>query len=425
MKLFVVSMILFAVAVSIVVQCVSIYLFFMAFLTPKRNKTYFMTLITISLSAMKLTSESFSVQQRLIVFVMILMTSVFLFFHGTIAKKIYHVILYSFIMTVSELFYYILLRDYGHSIQTEEVFPFILYTLLNFLPLLIVFALSKCLHFFTADHAIGLSGREYLLLGVPPFLSLLSVSKMSESDRMPEIALVVIVNICIMLIYNNLAKKSFLLQQYAVIEQQNKYQEDILGQQRELVRLKHDLKNVLINFDLCLQENNIDRAKAQLKMLLHTSSLAHDIRTGCLPIDAIVNQKANQMKRLQIQTKFDLQIPSECNTDNIAVDLAAILGNVLDNAIEATQRVHTAKEKEIAVHMAYRDEKLYIHIINPSNERKQDFSQRIVMSEKASNRIGIGISSVKERVDRLKGYYDFKYETGFFQVLIILPVQTL
>ena len=233
------------------------------------------------------------------------------------------------------------------------------------------------------------------------------------------------VNICIILIYNSLSEKSFIVQQYSIIKEQNKYHEDTIDQQYALIQMKHDLKNILINLDLYLQDEKIDKARSQLQSLIDTSSLTNDIRTGNIPIDAILNKKLNQIKHLNIKNTFNLQIPIELNTDEIATDLAAILGNLMDNAIEATLRSHNSMEKEIKVDIKYSDEKLYIHIANKSNELNQDFSKKIVKSEKERNRNGIGISSVKERVDRLKGYHDFKYESGFFKVFVVLPISIL
>jgi len=135
------------------------------------------------------------------------------------------------------------------------------------------------------------------------------------------------------------------------------------------------------------------------------------------------NKKIVLIEQHQITKDIELQVPIELNTDKIAVDLAAILGNLLDNAIEATNRAKTVPTKEISINIKYNDNKIYIQINNTSDKSKQDFSQKIVISEKGSNRFGIGITSIKERVERLKGYYDFKYDAGYFKAFIILPVE--
>jgi two-component system sensor histidine kinase AgrC len=68
------------------------------------------------------------------------------------------------------------------------------------------------------------------------------------------------------------------------------------------------------------------------------------------------------------------------------LDLAAILGNLLDNVVEAVLRVSEEIKKEITI------------------------------------RYGIGISSINERVKKLKGYSDFSYDTGYFNSIVVLPI---
>ena len=52
-----------------------------------------------------------------------------------------------------------------------------------------------------------------------------------------------------------------------------------------------------------------------------------------------------------------------------------------------------------------------------------DFTHVLIRSEKGKERYGIGINSIKERVDRLKGYYDFSYEEGQYNALIVIPIE--
>ncbi|WP_394336835.1 hypothetical protein [Absiella sp. AM54-8XD] len=42
---------------------------------------------------------------------------------------------------------------------------------------------------------------------------------------------------------------------------------------------------------------------------------------------------------------------------------------------------------------------------------------------KGRNRLGIGISSIKDRVDKLGGYYDFSSVNNEFVSLVIIPIK--
>lgn len=68
-----------------------------------------------------------------------------------------------------------------------------------------------------------------------------------------------IVNVCIMLIYNSLEGKNFLIHKYSIMETQNKYYEESLENQREMSKLKHDLKNILLNIAYGLERKKQTR----------------------------------------------------------------------------------------------------------------------------------------------------------------------
>ena len=73
--------------------------------------------------------------------------------------------------------------------------------------------------------------------------------------------------------------------------------------------------------------------------------------------------------------------------------------------------------------MQYDNDKLIFNLQNTSHKLSTNFSDVLIKSEKGKERYGIGISSIKERVNRLKGYYDFRYEDERYTALIVLPIE--
>ena len=143
-----------------------------------------------------------------------------------------------------------------------------------------------------------------------------------------------------------------------------------------------------------------------------------------MAVDSILNVKIQKIKEHGITYNLNLQIPSDLKVkDNNILDVSAILGNLLDNAIEAVLRIGKDKERKIDIVIQYNNGKLIFNLQNTSNQILTDFTHILIRSEKGKERYGIGISSIKERVDRLKGYYDFGYEGGQYTALIVIPIE--
>lgn len=186
--------------------------------------------------------------------------------------------------------------------------------------------------------------------------------------------------------------------------------------------MKHDLKNILIHIDASMAAEDYQCAQQQVGALLETKAFAPDEFTGCVPVDSILNVKIQKIKEYNITYDMNLQIPSDLMLEDKILDVSAILGNLLDNAIEAVLRIEEKDKRKIEIAIKFRDMKLIFHIRNTSNTLETDFSKVFIKSEKGKDRYGVGLSSIKERVDRLHGYYDLKYEEGYYNALIVLPI---
>ena len=114
--------------------------------------------------------------------------------------------------------------------------------------------------------------------------------------------------------------------------------------------MRHDLKNILITIDSFILKNDIQAIKKQLQVLLEIKTLCYDEFTGCVAIDSILSVKIQKMKENSIICNHNLQIPSDLKIeDNSILDISAILGNLLDNAIEAVLRLEKDRERKIDI----------------------------------------------------------------------------
>ena len=100
-------------------------------------------------------------------------------------------------------------------------------------------------------------------------------------------------------------------------------------------------------------------------------------------------------------------------------DLCIVLGNLLDNAMEATEKLEN--EKDIFVSLLYQKEKLLIKIRNPyTGDLKKDRAGNYISEKKDRENHGIGLKSVRKVVEKYEGVMEIHTEDQIFEVTIIL-----
>lgn len=408
-----------------ILQSAATYIYFTGFFGFRIGKRLFLTIIFSYMLAIKfLPGEILTRIVMLLIFLFIL-TSVALL--GSIEKKIYHVLSFTFSLTLCELTFSILNGENEMDVQTEYLKWMAVYFLINILFSLFVIAIIKILMYFREENSEGLTEKEYLLLSVIPLASLIIIYVSVDMLYLPKIiscVCLILINLSYIVIYDRIVKKNYEIRRFSVIEEQNHYYQERITDQQELARMRHDLNNILITIDSFILKNDVQAAEEQLHALLKTKAICYDEITGCVAIDSILNVKMQKIKEHGITYNLNLQIPSNLNIkDNSVLDVSAILGNLLDNAIEAVLRLRKDSKRKIDIVIQYNDNKLIFNIQNTSNKVLTDFTHVLIRSEKEKERYGIGISSIKERVDRLKGYYDFRYEEGQYNALIVIPIE--
>jgi two-component system sensor histidine kinase AgrC len=143
------------------------------------------------------------------------------------------------------------------------------------------------------------------------------------------------------------------------------------------------------------------------------------IKSGNVKVDAILNSKLSLAKERQINVSAKATVPSELSVSEI--DLCVILGNLLDNAIEAALRIENEADRLIRVYIDIKRDQLYISVTNTCGGKviKQNGTY---LSVKRSNSHGFGLMRVDRLVDKYEGYIKRRDEEGAFTTEVMLPV---
>jgi sensor histidine kinase regulating citrate/malate metabolism len=99
------------------------------------------------------------------------------------------------------------------------------------------------------------------------------------------------------------------------------------------------------------------------------------------------------------------------------VDLSVILGNLLDNALEATVLLPKEDERLIELSIQQDGDTLTILVANTSHPVVIS-KEKAQPSTKEAGRAGIGMESIRERCATLHGYSHFQWKDGMFEAMV-------
>ena len=223
----------------------------------------------------------------------------------------------------------------------------------------------------------------------------------------------VMTTICMLVInivvcgYTEIVKKSYELQknQLCMQEQlakQELYYQDIIARQDESRALWHDIKKYMLAMENLVSTKTRPEAESQLSALKEKfSSLDQMIDTGNSIVDGILNYGIN----------FNLWLDTDLNIS--PVDLYIIIGNTMDNAIEACDAFPAHQKPSISCTLRQKNHVLLYEISNPIPQ---------VSVKKAGDIHGYGLENVKECVNRNSGFISVNTENDIFCVSITLNV---
>ena len=145
--------------------------------------------------------------------------------------------------------------------------------------------------------------------------------------------------------------------------------------------------------------------------------ISSPIRTGNPMTDAILSSKLSLARSKKIPCVAEANIPVRLSISEL--DLCCIIGNLFDNAIEASMELPPEK-RMIRVYMAMKGTQLYISFTNLTASQKQRKLERLFTSTHGASR-GLGMKSLARIVAQLGGYFNSNSEDGAFTAEILLP----
>lgn len=181
---------------------------------------------------------------------------------------------------------------------------------------------------------------------------------------------------------------------------------------------RHDYHNHIQT--LLALSGDEEKTKEYLLNLNHDlTSVDTVIKTGNIMIDAILNSKLSLIKSKNIKVNAKAVVPPKLNISEI--DLCVIIGNLLDNAMEACLRQKGEEDRFIRVFIGMLKGQLYVSVANSvGGEIKK--SGKHYLSSKNSETHGFGLMRVDKIAAKYDGFVNRQNEEGVFATEIMLPL---
>lgn len=233
-----------------------------------------------------------------------------------------------------------------------------------------------------------------------------------------------VINLMAFYLYDSLSKSFVQQSKLSILETENalysKQCEIMQTSTVELQEFRHDMNNQFIALSQLISSNKIVEAEEQLNDLLsYTKNKIIFSTSGNVIIDGLINYKLQNAINDNINVKTEIAVPDKLKIDT--VDMVTILGNSIDNAITALQKV-PCEERSLTLKVVFSKQRLIIRIANPFIGNIMCKNGKIVSQKDDGEHYGYGLNNIAKAVDKYNGYMEIDYSGNIFTVDIIMYI---
>lgn len=232
---------------------------------------------------------------------------------------------------------------------------------------------------------------------------------------------IVTINFILIYLYDSLFKLFQERTRAAIVMREKEYyheQAEVLKiQYEELKEFRHDFKNRMVVIEQLINENKYNRLLDYTKLITEKLEKTNVYSSsGKLAIDSVMNYKLSRAVESGVDVQCEVIIPETLRVDED--DIVVILGNLLDNALEATLRL--VDNRYIYVDIQYDKGTLLIHVENTYDSVVYQDKGKLLTRKEDINLHGIGLQSVNTVVEKYNGKVDIEKDKDKFVVDVML-----
>ncbi|MEA3423921.1 MAG: GHKL domain-containing protein [Bacillota bacterium] len=264
------------------------------------------------------------------------------------------------------------------------------------------------------------------VVGIPLSLLYIAVTlfqsvSISHMQLTISITSLILINIMVFSLYDALQARAYEKTEKKLLQQQNKHYinqyKQIYSSQETIKAMMHDWNNHLSVIENLVKEKNFPNLNKYIENIVKEKGKTCTIYTENLELDSILNFKQQQAIENEITCNIEVKIPEILELN--AYDMTVLLGNLFDNAIEASEECKE-NSKRISVVIKYSKGRLFLQMVN-SFENRIIWNKGLPTTDKSKKEDhGIGLKQVKRIVDKYSGNLEVIAENNEYNVNILL-----
>lgn len=198
------------------------------------------------------------------------------------------------------------------------------------------------------------------------------------------------------------------------LEDEKEYYKMISENQLQIKKMAHDMKNTLISILGNISEGKTEAAEDKINEMLDNAKYkSQTVYTGQVTVDTMINIKKKAMDMNNIKFKPICFMSNECAFDEIG--FCIVLGNALDNAIEAYKKIHK-NERYIVLKIIEDESILSCYLENSSNGIMPKENEKTTKFNKSIH--GFGLDNIKMIINNNGGAMNISYDENKFVLLV-------
>lgn len=404
-------------AISVLIEVIVTYSYFESLLScEKKNRKYgARTIIFYIIMFIMLTVIQSIINNIFVVSLSMALTVIFvsLAYVGEWKNKISLSILLFLIFVLSELGVGMIMSLFSKkSIEVMEN-NFLLHFQGMFISKMTAFIIVKIIARFKNRHIYSLKIKSWIGIMLIPITSIIALYAVIEiaytMNDLRNSMYILLIAVCLIAanlmafnLFENELKGEEQKLRFQLLEkhlnEEKEYYNSLAETQKEIRKISHDMKNSLTAIMGSINDGTIDVAKIKIQKMIDISdNNLQTVYTGQLVVDTMLNSKYKRMKSCNINFK-PLCIMNE-NQDFDYVNFCIFLGNALDNAIEACEKI--SSYRNIILKIIEREDTLFCYIENSYDGNKLKSNEKTSKTDK--NHHGFGLDNMNAIINENGG----------------------
>jgi len=327
-------------------------------------------------------------------------------------KDFFFILLYSLLApTISQGIYNLISHKHGISDNSYGI----MYDLIQVAVVFLLFLIIQLILLLRKNNYVSLYFTEltvwhYLFFSIAllvvNMLELYTIALLSEVWQINILSFICVIIVCILILIIIFTKESDRRKGYEVellnehMHELTSLYDEVIKKDNEMRKFRHDISNHFLILYEMIENGEYEEIKRYINELEKISRATRPtVDSGNMIADALISSKLAKIKNKGISFEIDGVIPGDFIEN---VDMVILLSNLLDNAVEACEKV--AVNRFIKIESRIKSQIWFFSMKNSVVCPVKIVHNSIETSKADTKRHGYGIMNIKSVVDKYGGF---------------------